>query len=321
MTVFFKNGIKNRICLSIYVRNIKSALLIFILFMMGCQQNVPQFDENNSFSYLKKQVSFGPRNPGSDGHANCLQWLVEELEKSSERVIRQNFKYNDKSLDKTIDMTNIIASFDLNSRHRIMLCAHWDTRPFADQDTKENSGKPIPGANDGASGVAVLLEIARIMNIEKPPVGVDIVFFDGEDYGPEGNLDEYFLGSRYFAKNLGTYKPRYGILLDMVGDAQLNIPVEYQSKRLAGAIVDKVWGAAKKLNFSEFDPRVGTAISDDHMPLNDAGIPCIDVIDFQYPDKSQKYWHTLQDKVDKCSPHSLKVVGQTVLYVIYNEEE
>jgi Peptidase family M28 len=303
------------------VKKIKNLLLLLsAMFLFYCGQNVPQFDEHSSFSYLEKQMEFGPRVPGSRGHLQCRDWLVSELEKYSSRVVKQDFKHHDLRLDTTRVMTNIIASFNLQSRHRLLLCAHWDSRPFADQDEGENAKLPVPGANDGASGVAVLLEIARLMHDDKPQVGVDIVLFDGEDYGPEGNLDEYFLGSRYFAKNLGTYKPKYGILLDMVGDAQLNLPIEYHSKRYAGLIVNKVWDAAAKLGYSEFEKRVGPAISDDHIQLNQAGIPCVDIIDFQYPDKFHKYWHTLEDTADKCSPQSLKVVGQTLLQVVYSEE-
>jgi len=290
------------------------------MLLFYCGPNVPEFDETKSFSLLEKQLDFGPRNPGSRGHMDCRNWLVTELEKYSERVVKQNFKHQDVRLDTTIVMTNIIASFNLESRHRIVLCAHWDTRPFADQEEGERALIPVPGANDGASGVAVLLEIARLMKTNQPEIGVDIVLFDGEDYGPEGNLDEYFLGSRYFAGNLGTYKPRYGILLDMIGDAQLNLPVEYHSKRYASTIVDKVWSAAEELGYQEFNRSIGSAVNDDHILLNQAGVPCIDIIDFQYPDESHKYWHTLEDTADKCSPRSLKVVGQTLLQVIYNED-
>lgn len=284
-----------------------------------CGQTAPEFDGGKSFSYLEKQVSFGPRNPMSAGHEECKNWLVSELEKYANRVVKQEFMHFDPRLNKNIRMTNIVASFNLNAERRIILCAHWDTRPRADKDLPENAGKPILGANDGASGVAVLLEIARVMKAQLPEVGVDIVLFDGEDYGPEGVLEEYFLGSKYFAKNLGKYKPVFGILLDMVGDAQLNLPVESQSNYYARAIVDKVWSAAEELGYSQFERRVGYAVNDDHIALIEAGIPCIDIIDFEYPDKSNKYWHTLQDTPDKCSPQSLKVVGQTVLQVIYNE--
>jgi len=295
-------------------------LLLPVSMLFYCGQTVPQFDGESSFKYLEKQVSFGPRNPMSSGHEECKNWLVSELGKFSERVVKQDFMHYDPRLNKNFKMTNIVASFNLPAERRVILCAHWDTRPVADKDLPENVDKPILGANDGASGVAVLMEIARLMKDQLPSVGVDIVLFDGEDYGPEGILEEYFLGSKYFAKNLNDYKPVFGILLDMVGDAQLNLPIEYQSQYYARNIVEKVWSAATELGYSQFEQQVGSAVNDDHIALIEAGIPCIDIIDFEYPDKSHKYWHTLEDTPDKCSPQSLKVVGQTVLQVIYNEE-
>ncbi len=297
----------------------KTLAFLPLALLFYCGQSAPQFDGDSSFAYLEKQVAFGPRNPMSKGHDACRQWLVEELTKYAERVVEQPFMHFDPRLKKSFKMTNIVASFNLKAQRRILLCAHWDTRPFADQDIEENKSTPILGANDGASGVAVLLEIARVMKNQAPDVGIDIVLFDGEDYGPEGALDEYFLGAKYFAKNLGTYKPVYGILLDMVGDANLDLPVEYQSQYYARAIVDKIWSAAEELGYTQFTRNVGSSVNDDHIPLINAGIPVVDIIDFQYPDKSHKYWHTLQDTPDKCSPQSLKAVGQTVLQVIYNE--
>lgn len=298
----------------------RAAAIFFTVFLVSCERSVPVFDALTSYDYLLKQTDFGPRNPGSKGHGQCRDWLIKELKKYAPSVATQNFEHFDVRLDTIIQMTNVIASFHLESVKRILLCAHWDTRPRADNDTEVNSHKPIIGANDGASGVAVLLEIARILKDNPTDAGIDIVLFDGEDYGPQGNLDEYLLGSRYFAQNmLKSYKPAFGILLDMVGDAQLSIPIEYHSNRYAPQIVEKVWSAAEKLGFTQFERRNGSAVSDDHVPLIQAGIKCIDIIDFQYPDKSHAYWHTLQDLPDKCSPQSLKAVGQTVLEVIYNE--
>lgn len=297
----------------------KTSLFLFFSLLLFCGQFVPEFNAERSFEYLKKQTGFGPRIPGSIFHNECREWLVEKLKSTSERVVEQKFQHHDPRLDTTIVLTNIVASFNLNASKRVLLCAHWDTRPRADMDSKENINTPIIGANDGASGVAVLLEIAGVVKGNKPDVGLDIVLFDGEDYGPEEHIEEYFLGSRYFAENLRGYKPIYGILLDMVGDAQLNIPKEPNSNRYATKVVDKVWNAAKKLGYTQFEDKTGTAVNDDHIQLLSEGISCIDIIDFQYPDKSRKYWHTLQDTPDKCSPQSLKAVGQTILEVIYSE--
>ncbi|RMH63192.1 MAG: M28 family peptidase [Calditrichaeota bacterium] len=295
---------------------------LIIFTQVACQAGVPKFDAQRSFADLEKQVAFGPRVPGSKAHERCADWLVANLKKSADRVVRQRFTHQDKYSDSLLVMYNIVASFNTAPGiKRIMLAAHWDSRPRADQDKLENQHKPLPGANDGASGVAVLLEIARHLKAHPLPYGVDIVLFDGEDWGREGELDEYFLGAKYFASQMGGYRPYYGILLDMVGDANLSLPVEYNSARMAPRIVEKVWNAARDLGYTEFEERIGPAVSDDHLSMLDAGIPFIDIIDFAYPDESNAYWHTLEDTPDKCSPASLKVVGQTLLQVLYVEEK
>jgi Zn-dependent M28 family amino/carboxypeptidase len=213
-------------------------------------------------------------------------------------------------------MTNIIGRFGNLGKPGVLLCAHWDTRPTADMDSDLiKRKKPIIGANDGASGVAVLLELAHMFRKTPPAVPVTIVFFDGEDWGP--GSDDMFLGARYYASRIGSnQKFKYGILLDMVGDSSLNIPREANSQRRAEFVVDKVWKAATDLGYSSsFTNSVKYNISDDHLPLLQAGISCIDVIDFDYP-----YWHTLADTPDKCSPSSLKIVGETVARVVYSEQ-
>ncbi|MDQ7051613.1 MAG: M28 family peptidase [candidate division KSB1 bacterium] len=195
------------------------------------------------------------------------------------------------------------------------MAAHWDSRPWADQDPDSaNHNKPVPGANDGASGVAVLLEIARVLKQNPPPVGVDIVLFDGEDLGSEGYPDTYAAGAQYFAQKKSVhYAPYLGILLDMIGDRELQIYREANSVRYAPAVVDLVWNYAARLGISNFYNPVRHEVFDDHVPLLNVGIPCIDLIDFDYP-----YWHTVHDTPDKCSPESLEKVGRVVLAVIYN---
>ncbi len=297
-------------------------MLLLWLPLLSCRASAPEFDGRLAFDMLEKQVAFGPRVPGSKAHTRCAEWLSVQLRQYADRVVRQKFIHNDLHADTSVVLYNIVASFNTRPGiKRIMLAAHWDSRPRADQDRPENSRKPIPGANDGASGVAVLLEIARLIKSEPLPFGVDIVLFDGEDYGREGDLEEYFLGSRYFVSQLGGYRPAYGILLDMVGDANLSLPVEYNSARMAPQIVEKVWNAAEELGYTEFERRSGPAINDDHIPLLEAGIPFIDIIDFEYPDRGHAYWHTLEDTPDKCSPYSLKVVGQTLLHLLYAKEQ
>jgi Zn-dependent M28 family amino/carboxypeptidase len=216
-------------------------------------------------------------------------------------------------------MTNIFGRFQQNNPNRILLLAHWDTRPRAERD--EDSTKreqPILGANDGASGVAVLLEIARHLKETKPNIGVDILFVDGEDYGEEGDLSRYLLGAKYFAKNFHfEHPPQFGILLDMVGDAELEIRKEKASQHFANDVVELVWNTANELGVTQFSELEGPSLIDDHIPFNEAGIKCIDLIDFNYPNETKNYWHTTQDTPEHCSAKSLEAVGKVLLHVIY----
>ena len=289
-------------------------VLPIFLFASCSHSQVPTFDQFHAFEYLTKQCSFGPRNPGSEGHEECLRYLVEELRQYADDVVKQPFFQAIPVTKKSVTLTNVIASFGRQGQ-RILLCAHWDTRPVADFDPKpENRDKPILGANDGASGVAVLLEIARILKQHPPPVGVDIVLFDGEDSGIEGRSDTWCLGSRYFARNKRfDYHPRFGLLLDMVGKRNLHLLVERNSDRYAPELVDRVWSKAEEIGLQAFDRRLGPEMIDDHLELLNVGIPTIDIIDFDYP-----HWHTLEDTEDKCSPESLGIVGTLVLHLIYD---
>jgi Zn-dependent M28 family amino/carboxypeptidase len=219
-----------------------------------------------------------------------------------------------------LNLTNVISSFNLSATTRILLIAHWDTRPRADQDKNPKKKEmPIVGANDGASGVAVLMEIARQLKVSSPQVGVDILFVDGEDYGTEHDLKYYFLGAKYFANNLPPgFSPAFGILLDMIGDKELRIPKDRFSLERAPDIVDLVWKTALELNIPQFaDVSYRGDISDDHVPLNQAGIKTVDLIDFNYPDSTNRYWHTTEDTPDKCSAESLEAVGKVLMHIIY----
>jgi Zn-dependent M28 family amino/carboxypeptidase len=202
-----------------------------------------------------------------------------------------------------------------------LLCAHWDSHPWASQDANPaNRNTPIPGANDGASGVAVLLEVARLLKANPPTIGVDIVLFDGEDYAKANDLSGYLRGSKYFARNKpANYNPVYGILLDMIGDAELEILKEGFSVRYAPDIVQLVWETARNLNITQFKNELGQEVIDDHLPLNEVGIKTINLIDFNYPDATHRYWHTLDDTPDKCSPESLEAVGVLLLNLIYRQ--
>ncbi len=279
------------------------ALFLWAGFHTRAQQ-IPQIDADRAMAYLTAQTDLGPRNPGSDGHKAGRDYLAAELKKWADEVHLQPFTH------KKIEMWNIAATFG-EGENPVLLCAHWDTRPFAEHDPKkENRKTPILGANDGASGVAVLLEMARQFHAAPLPYPVVIVLFDGEDYGP--TTDEMFLGSTYYAANPIPSKPRFAILLDMVGDADLSIPVEPFSYRAAPELVKGVWKTAHEIGADAFVERMGPAILDDHIPLIKAGIPAIDIIDFSYP-----HWHTIADTPDKCSAQSLKTVGDVVLRYLF----
>ena len=283
---------------------------IFLFFSSSNSSATPVFDANKAYEYLKKQCAFGPRFPGSVAHKKTRDYLASELKKYANSVILQDFTYKDKR--KELKLTNIIAIFGPNVKKRIILCAHWDTRPFADKDPDPGlRNTPISGANDGASGVAVLLELAKAFHKEKPPVRIIMVLFDGEDYGK--NIDDMFLGSKHFAQNIRTeWTPDYGILLDMIGDRNLDIYIEPISLQNAPEVVNKVWKLAGDLKLKGIYNKIGPAVMDDHVQLIEKGIPCIDIIDFNYP-----YWHTLGDTPDKCSPSSLGVIGRLLIELVY----
>lgn len=289
-------------------------LFLSILFCGCFSSSSPEFDGQRAFSYLLELCQFGPRYPGSAGHQKAKKYLLDKLSFYANLVKTQDFVYSDEEKKIRLELTNIIASFYPEKKDRVILCAHWDTRPVADQDPDTNlRSKPILGANDGASGVAVLLEIARIISQRKPKWGVDMVIFDGEDGGSEGDLNDFCLGSKHFAQNKGDYQPKFGILLDMVGDKDLTIYKEGYSTRYANEIVDLVWAGAKSLGLSCFRDSIKHFVYDDHVPLLSAGIPCIDLIDFDYP-----YWHTTRDTPDKCSPESMQKIGELLLEVLYH---
>ena len=282
---------------------------------------VPVFSGARAFEYLTRQTSFGPRNPGSSGHKGCLDYLVTEFTKNSDSVRLQEFTH-DGYEGEVLRLTNIIASINPSSNARLLFCAHWDTRPRAEHDeNKSRRNEPMLGANDGASGVAVLLEMANLMKATHPAVGVDLVLVDGEDYGREGDYSNYLLGARYFAGNKAPdYAPRFGILLDMIGDKFLEIPRERHSVQYAPDIVDLVWNKAKELGYPQFIDEPGEEILDDHIPLNEAGIKTIDLIDFDYPDQTNRYWHSHQDTPEHCSAESLEAVGTVLTHIIYSQQ-
>ncbi|HET6245447.1 MAG TPA: M28 family peptidase [Bacteroidia bacterium] len=291
----------------------------------------PDFNADSAYAFIEKQVSFGPRVPNSKAHAQTAQFLVNKLKSYGFNVILQEGEVT--SFDnKILGLKNIIAESKPEARERVMLFAHWDTRPFADQDSKDRN-KPIDGANDGGSGVGVLLEIARQISQYPPEIGVDIILFDAEDYGqPEGTMmerkaDTYALGSQYWSKkpHKTGYKARYGILLDMVGAKDAIFTKEGTSMYYAPMIVQKVWDTASLLGYGAyFIDKKTPGITDDHSYVNSiAGIPSIDIIqyDSQTESKFGHYWHTHMDNMDIIDKNTLKAVGQTVLDVVFQEKD
>ena len=281
---------------------------------------IPRFDGQKAFEYLKRQTDFGPRNPGSKGHQQCLSFLQSELAGFADTVFLQRFPFRT-SRGESYRGSNVIARFTVTLGPRVLLTAHWDTRPWADQDVNpDNYEKPIPGANDGASGTALLLEFARIFSKHPPPMNVDIVLFDAEDAGEPGNSESYALGAQYFAKNLPANTDyRFAINFDMIGDSNLEIRREANSDAFAPALMDAIFRTAAILGYPQFiDEKIG-GIYDDHVPLNEVHIPAVDIIDFNYPDASNRFWHTMDDTPDKCSPESLNAVGTVILHLLYGQ--
>lgn len=295
--------------------------------------NIPDFHADSAFAFVRAQTDFGPRVPNSKAHKACAQYLTETLRRFSSDVEVQSGMVT--AYDGTkLDFYNIIASFGPEGNNRVLLGAHWDSRPYADHDPDPaNAYTPIDGANDGASGVGVLLEIARQLSQATPPIGVDIILFDAEDYGPhESTQDEqqegdpWGLGSQYWAQNphIPGYFAKYGILLDMVGAADATFYMEGVSMDHAPDVVKKVWDAGNQIGYSSYFlyQRGGYIIDDHYYVIRDRHIPMIDIIhlDPKTPTGMYKYWHTVEDNIDKISPATLKAVGQTVLTVIYSEK-
>lgn len=290
-------------------------------------QNTPLFNADSCYAFVKYQVDLGPRNPGSKAHQLCINKIKSFFEHYQCKVELQKFPAVTFD-NKQWTGTNIIAKYNPQATHRILLCAHYDTRPFADRDIEQNKKAPIPGANDGASGVAVLMSI--IQSIQHSPlqnIGIDFVFFDLEDYGtPGGESMTWCLGSQYWAKNIPStsIKPFEGILLDMVGDTNAVFPKEGISIQYHPVLVHSIWNIAEKAGFSNYFINQSTnEITDDHLFINTiANIPCIDIIHY-YPQKSDffEHHHKISDNLNNISKNTLKAVGQTLLYYLYQQDE
>jgi len=290
----------------------------------------PSFNQDTAFAFVQKQVDFGPRVPNTDAQLACAKWMEAKMKSFGLETSAQQAEviaYNDQPLR----MINVMGRYRPELKDRVLLCAHWDTRPYADRDTRDLN-KPIDGANDGASGVGVLLELARAISKDSlgPNIGFDIVFFDTEDYGkPESSMvgtsnDSWCLGSQYWAKNIpfANYRPRYGILLDMVGASNAVFPKEAASMNYAPSVVNNVWSIAQAMGHKDYFPNInGNPITDDHIYLNTlAGIPTIDIIHYEMGRADfGSFHHTHEDNMDIIDANALKVVGDVLMQVIYKE--
>jgi hypothetical protein len=277
----------------------------------------PIFDGDATLALVREQVAFGPRVPGTLGHARQLSWMLARLDSLASAPVVDTFRHVTTRGD-SLRLFNLAVRFRPEVARRILILTHWDTRPTSDEaDDSASRAVPVPGANDGASGTAILLELAAMLDRVPPPMGVDLLFVDGEDYGP--GVEDMFLGAKRYASTLGEAdRPVYGLLLDMVGDADPSFPVEEISARAAEVVVRKVWRAAERLGFRQYFPSaVGLRVYDDHVPLIEAGVPTANLVDFVYgPDN--RYWHTPDDTPEHVSAATLAMVGEVVAELIYS---
>ncbi len=318
------------------------AVQVLILFFVACKPNnnqsvgsekppvvVPSFNASNAYAHIEKQLSFGYRIPGTDAHKECANWLAETLESYGAKVIRQDFKANFMG-KKNVEAVNIMGQFNPSTSKRVLLAAHWDSRAIAEKDPDPSKkDDPIAGADDGASGVAVLLEIARLISENPIDMGVDILFFDAEDQGDNASNDlkEWGQGSQFWAKNRvpSDYRAKFGILLDMVGSKNATFGKEEYSVYYARTYVNKIWDLAERMGYSDyFQNFPAGSVTDDHYFVNvHAQIPMLDIINMSPVDRRSfgTYHHTHEDDIDIISERTLKVVGQVVTAALYRESE
>ncbi len=294
----------------------KAIVLSVVLVAFGCgagEAAQQEFDAARAYQDVATQVAFGPRVPNTEGHRRTGDWILERLRVTADSVEEQSFIHVTSDGD-TLQLRNLIGMFRPDATERILYVAHWDTRPTADQSANlADQRRPVPGANDGASGVAVLLGVADALARVPPAFGVDLVFVDGEDYGDFARDEDVFLGSRYYAAHADTTaRPLYAVVWDMVGDRDLEIGHETNSVNFAPEVVRRVWAQARELGYGRvFRNTSAGAVRDDHIPLQEAGIRAIVVIDFDY-----SHWHLVTDTVEQVSAESLGIVGSVALALL-----
>ncbi len=311
------------------MRQHQTVIVVFLLILLQFSGSIafsqdngftPRFNGENAFMFLYRQVEFGPRNPGSEGHEAAIRSYVDWFEQCDAEVELQYFQATVNTLPdstsptRTLRGTNIIARFGPTGSAHFLFCAHYDTRPWADETPDSTLRRnPIPGANDGASGVAVLLEMARLFSIWPPEMPIEMVLFDLEDSGVPGMNSSYCLGSSFYAYNRPGTAPVGAIVLDMIGEKDLEVNMEYFSYVYARDWTEYLFDIAEEVDSDFFISEIGEAAYDDHIHLLNSGIPTCNFIDFNYD-----YWHTHQDTPDKCSAESLEQVGRVLVYLVYN---
>lgn len=296
-------------------------LILSLLILTACASHerprTEEFDAVRAFGYLEAQMKFGPRIPDTPAHDSCGDWILAHLQATADTVIIQEFVVAT-SKGARLHLRNFLARFKPSATERVLYLAHWDTRPYADKSPNlADQRRPVPGANDGASGVALLLGIADALKQTPPRMGVDLLFDDGEDYGDFSDSTETLLGARNFTQHLPPgYSPMYAILWDMVGDRDLLVRQEVYSQAFVPEVVDLVWRTADSLGYGRvFVRQPGPSLIDDHVPLQYAGIHAIDVVDFDYG-SGNRYHHSTEDTLDKVSAQSLQIVGNVALTLV-----
>jgi hypothetical protein len=280
----------------------------------GGASRAREFSGQHAFGYIEQQMQFGPRIPATAAHEHTGDWILQRLRATADSVVVQSITHVTRQ-GATLHLRNFIARFRPGAPDRVLFLAHWDTRPHADQSQNLAQQRlPVPGANDGASGVAVLLGVADALKAKPPALGVDLLFVDGEDYGNFAtDSNDVLIGSRYFASHQPPgYQPLFAVLFDMVADKDQQFYYEGNSQAFAPEVVDRVWRTAADLGYGRiFLPGVKYPLIDDQVALQHVGIHAIDVVDFDYP-----YWHTTEDTIDKVSAASLQVVGDVAVALV-----
>ena len=325
-------------------RHLRIAVALALVLAIGCNGNfgqnqhvkqTPSADQQRLepprpngerlVEYVRTQLSWGPRVPGTPAHDSCRRWLIAQLRASADTVFEQRFEVT--VYGKRYACTNILARLFPSRMNRVLLCAHWDSRPTADEDPiRSNRSKPIPGANDGASGVAVVLELVRLLR-QQPPgdVGIDVALFDAEDMGAPSDETMFCLGSKQLVRDFPfPNRPRYGILFDLVGDQEAKFPIEYNSQTAAEPLVARLWNLGALYGGGHFVQQVGGSVVDDHLSLIEFGIPTANIIDIELvgnraANQRRRYWHTLADDLRNISGATMSSVVRVVLALLYSE--